>query len=227
MPGIGATLVLIGESDRQGPRAAWPVPGDRGITVWYSAPSILALMAEYGGIGRPGASAPRLVLFAGEVFPVAPLRKLRRAWPSMPKMWNLYGPTETNVCTAFPIPETIDRRPRGPLPDRPGVRAGDSSGSSTSMAASPPGRRCGRAGRGRPRGDARLLREPRTDRPGLLPRRRGGLVPDRRPRLRRRQRLPHGSTADATGWSRSAATGSSWARSRPRSTATRASTARP
>ena len=32
--------------------------------------------------------------------------QLRSLWPDA-DFWNLYGPTETNVCTAFPIPSTI------------------------------------------------------------------------------------------------------------------------
>ena len=64
----------------QGPGAArrrsWPSAGS---SVWYSAPSILALLTQYGGLDRPGCAAPRLVLFAGEVFPIAPLRRLRAA----------------------------------------------------------------------------------------------------------------------------------------------------
>ncbi len=36
-----------------------------------------------------------------------PLRRLREAWPGM-AMWNLYGPTETNVCTAYRLESPID-----------------------------------------------------------------------------------------------------------------------
>ncbi|WP_435008887.1 amino acid adenylation domain-containing protein [Tundrisphaera lichenicola] len=116
--GVGATLVLIGESTGKDPAKLGRFLGDRAISVWYSAPSILALMAEYGGLASPGVPAPRLVLFAGEVFPIAPLKKLRRAWPGS-QMWNLYGPTETNVCTAFPIPPTIDDDREAPFPIGP------------------------------------------------------------------------------------------------------------
>jgi acyl-CoA synthetase (AMP-forming)/AMP-acid ligase II len=48
------------------------------------------------------------VLFAGEVFPVKHLRELSRLWPHV-EYFNLYGPTETNVCTyariELPIPD--------------------------------------------------------------------------------------------------------------------------
>jgi acyl-coenzyme A synthetase/AMP-(fatty) acid ligase len=51
----------------------------------------------------------RLVLFAGEVFPVKHLRQLQRHWPA-PTYFNLYGPTETNVCTFARIPHVPDDR---------------------------------------------------------------------------------------------------------------------
>jgi acyl-coenzyme A synthetase/AMP-(fatty) acid ligase len=55
------------------------------------------------------------VLFAGEVFPIGPLRALRNLWPQA-RLWNLYGPTETNVCTAQPIPQTIPEDRTAPYP---------------------------------------------------------------------------------------------------------------
>jgi L-proline---[L-prolyl-carrier protein] ligase len=50
----------------------------------------------------------RLMLFAGEVFAVKHLRTLTRQ-VSHPRYFNLYGPTETNVCTfhevTLPVPD--------------------------------------------------------------------------------------------------------------------------
>ncbi len=103
---VGATLVLIGETLGKDPARLGPFLADRRLTVWYSAPSILALLTEYGGIDQPEFPAPKLVLFAGEVFPITPLKRLRSAWPNA-ILWNLYGPTETNVCTALQIPMNV------------------------------------------------------------------------------------------------------------------------
>jgi amino acid adenylation domain-containing protein len=111
----GATLVLIGETTGKNPAKLGRFLQERAITVWYSAPSILALLAEYGEIDAAGFPAPRLVLFAGEVFPIGPLRRLRQIWSSA-QLWNLYGPTETNVCTAYAIPDTIDESREAPFP---------------------------------------------------------------------------------------------------------------
>lgn len=110
-----ATLVLVGESLGKDPVRLGPFLTDRRIDVWYSAPSILALLTAHGGLDHPDRRAPRLVLFAGEVFPIAPLKRLRALWPSS-ELWNLYGPTETNVCTAHPIPQVIPDDRAEPFP---------------------------------------------------------------------------------------------------------------
>ena len=110
-----ATLVLIGENLGKDPGRLADFLVERRISVWYSAPSILALLAQHGVLDRPGLIAPRLVLFAGEVFPVAALARLRALWPGA-AMWNLYGPTETNVCTAYPIPTRIPADRTEPYP---------------------------------------------------------------------------------------------------------------
>jgi len=76
-----------------------------GITVWYSVPSALMLITR--AARDPSALAGlRAVVFAGEVYPTQRLRELRDLVPRA-DLWNLYGPTETNVCTAHPIPQVI------------------------------------------------------------------------------------------------------------------------
>ena len=107
-----STVVLIGEQLGRDPARLAAFVADGRLDAWYSAPSILSMMVEHIPIGS---HAPRLVLFAGEVFPIRTLRGLRRAWPHA-EMWNLYGPTETNVCTAQPIPPTIPEDRDTPYP---------------------------------------------------------------------------------------------------------------
>lgn len=114
----GATLVIVGESLGKDPARLGQFLFERRLTVWYSAPSILALLSQYGGLERAGFPAPRVVLFAGEVFPVAPLKRLRSLWPDA-VMWNLYGPTETNVCTAYRVPDRLEPDRAQPLPIGP------------------------------------------------------------------------------------------------------------
>lgn len=115
---VGGTLVLLSETLGKDPARLGDFLAESPIDVWYSAPSILALMTEHGRIDRDRFPAPRLVLFAGEVFPIRPLKTLRKTWPNA-TLWNLYGPTETNVCTAYRLPAFIDDDHRDPFPIGP------------------------------------------------------------------------------------------------------------
>lgn len=70
-----------------------------GVTVWYSVPSILTLLTRAGVMSRDVCRSLRYVLFAGEPFPVPHLRELAARLSPATALYNLYGPTETNVCT--------------------------------------------------------------------------------------------------------------------------------
>jgi L-proline---[L-prolyl-carrier protein] ligase len=72
---------------------------EHGVTVWYSVPSALHLLTSSGALTSQLAASLRYVLFAGEVFPIPQLRELAAVLPSSTALYNLYGPTETNVCT--------------------------------------------------------------------------------------------------------------------------------
>lgn len=73
------------------------------LTVWYSVPSVLVLMMEYGGFLELETLPLRAILFAGEPFPLKHLKKLYQRWSQHVRMLNLYGPTETNVCTFYEL----------------------------------------------------------------------------------------------------------------------------
>jgi acyl-coenzyme A synthetase/AMP-(fatty) acid ligase len=98
-----ARLVLIGEALGKDPGKLAPAIASEKISIWYSTPSILSLLADYGKLDRYDYSALRIVFFAGEVFPIPRFRTLHKFWPR-PRFVNLYGPTETNVCTAYEVP---------------------------------------------------------------------------------------------------------------------------
>jgi amino acid adenylation domain-containing protein len=83
------------------------------ISVWYSVPSVLTLLACYGNLRRFDLSRLRLVIFAGEVFPPKYLARLMEQLPH-PRYLNWYGPTETNVCTSFEVPAGTAEA--GPVP---------------------------------------------------------------------------------------------------------------
>jgi amino acid adenylation domain-containing protein len=84
------------------------------ITVWYSVPSLLVRLALSGGLERHDWSHLRQIIFAGEVFPVAQLRRLREQIPHA-RYWNWYGPTETNVCTAYAV-DALSPEQTAPVP---------------------------------------------------------------------------------------------------------------
>jgi amino acid adenylation domain-containing protein len=100
----GARLVLISEETGRQPKELASLIEEQRISIWYSTPTILKLLLEVKGIEQYDHSSLHTVLFAGEVFPVKQLRALQALWPA-PRYYNLYGPTETNVCTVFPLPE--------------------------------------------------------------------------------------------------------------------------
>ncbi len=102
----GASVHLV-------PDRAAPFPGalaqwiqETGITVWYSVPSALIRILLHGDPGRFRFEALRAVLFAGEVFPMKHLRRVMELFGSA-AFHNLYGPTETNVCTHYPVPRPL------------------------------------------------------------------------------------------------------------------------
>jgi L-proline---[L-prolyl-carrier protein] ligase len=111
----GATLVLVEEQLGKDPARLAPWIAEKKITVWYSAPSILSLMAQFGKLKQQDHSSLRLVLFAGEVFPIKYL-KLLKSLLQHPRYLNLYGPTETNVCTFYEVPRLIPESQTEPVP---------------------------------------------------------------------------------------------------------------
>ena len=135
------------------------------ISVWYSVPSVLTMLASYGNLRRFDLSGLRAVIFAGEVFPAKHLARLMAELPH-PRYLNWYGPTETNVCTWYEVPAGWADRAG---PDRQGLRQhggvrGHQRGRPGVQARR--GRRAVRAGL---RADARLLGPAGEDPPGAGP----------------------------------------------------------
>ena len=114
----GASLHLVSEDLGKDPRKLAQFIAERRITVWYSTPSILALLTQFGNLPTLDCQSLRIVLFAGEVFPVRHLRNLTASWPQ-PRYYNLYGPTETNVCTFAEVPSKIPADRTEPYPIGP------------------------------------------------------------------------------------------------------------
>lgn len=111
----GATVVLIDAARGKEPLGLAQLMAERRISVWYSTPTILTVLAEFGRMEQHDWSALRQVNFAGEVFPIKHLRAVKERLPRA-RFANLYGPTETNVCTWHPIPDAVEPERSAPYP---------------------------------------------------------------------------------------------------------------
>jgi amino acid adenylation domain-containing protein len=99
----GASVVLVPASASVFPVVLARFIEQQAISVWYSVPSVLSALALRGNVRGGELSRLRAVLFAGEVFPTKYLRRLMELLPHA-SFYNLYGPTETNVCTFYEVP---------------------------------------------------------------------------------------------------------------------------
>jgi amino acid adenylation domain-containing protein len=97
-----AAVVLVPPQVSVFPREAVRFIEGEHLTVWYSVPSVLSMMVLRGGLTRGSLPELRTLLFAGEVFPTKYLRELVARLPHV-RFANLYGPTETNVCTWYEV----------------------------------------------------------------------------------------------------------------------------
>jgi len=112
----GGTVVLVPEKLSVFPVQLSALLQDEGITVTYLVPSILSLLVNYGRLEAYDFSRLRAILFAGEVFPIKYLRRLVELIPHA-DYYNLYGPTETNVCTYYKVqPEDVAPERTQPAP---------------------------------------------------------------------------------------------------------------
>jgi amino acid adenylation domain-containing protein len=100
----GACTVVIPEALTKFPANLARLIQDERITVWYSVPFALIQLMQRGNLAAHDLSSLRWILFAGEVFPTKHLRALMQMFPNV-RFSNLYGPTETNVCTYYHVDE--------------------------------------------------------------------------------------------------------------------------
>jgi len=105
--GTGASVMLVPSSTSVFPVEVARFIRDQEITVWYSVPSILSLLVQHGTLEEGDLPNLRCIVFAGEVFPNKFLAQLMKTLPHV-SFHNWYGPTETNVCTAYPVDTVPD-----------------------------------------------------------------------------------------------------------------------
>ncbi|MEE1928876.1 amino acid adenylation domain-containing protein [Streptomyces sp. TRM 70351] len=107
---VGAAVWIIGDEEARDVAALAAGLREHHVTVWYSVPSILHLLTASGALTSATTASLRYVLFAGELFPPQQLRALTERLPSHTALYNLYGPTETNVCAHHRVrPEDLAR----------------------------------------------------------------------------------------------------------------------
>ncbi len=76
------------------------------VTTIYAVPTVLGrLTGRSPDDATPLMPSVRTVMFAGEPFPLPALNRIRRRMPHA-RFLNLYGPTETNVCTFAVLPDS-------------------------------------------------------------------------------------------------------------------------
>jgi amino acid adenylation domain-containing protein len=100
----GGTVVVIPDGAATFPVRLAELIAREGITVWNSVPSVLILLVTHGKLERLDFSSLRLVLFAGEIFPVKYLRQLKGYIPHA-DYYNQYGQTEANSSTYYHVKE--------------------------------------------------------------------------------------------------------------------------
>jgi len=111
---VGATTCIIPEAVTKFPASMAKWIQDEKITVWYSVPYALIQMMQRANLSDRDFSSLRWILFAGEPFPTKHLRDLMNQLSQI-KFSNLYGPTETNVCTFYHVP-TLSETNDEPIP---------------------------------------------------------------------------------------------------------------
>ncbi len=94
----GATLLTMSRRDLSAGRALRDAIAALRPTVIYGVPSMFMKLVAALPPGEPLTPVPRVVLYAGEVFPPRELAAFADRVPGA-DLYNLYGPTETNVCT--------------------------------------------------------------------------------------------------------------------------------
>lgn len=116
----GGHLILTPEALFHFPNKLPEFLRDNAVTHIYWVPTVMINIANSGALDGVELPALKTIAFAGEVMPNKQLNVWRRALPGR-VFANLYGPTETDVCTAYVVDrEFADSEPLpigSPLPD--------------------------------------------------------------------------------------------------------------
>lgn len=99
---VGARVYIPTGAATRNPRLMAAELSKAQVTSMYCTPTFLQLLVNHGRVERQDWSALRQILFAGEPYPTAALRRAMEVWPDV-AFHNLYGPTETNVIAHYAL----------------------------------------------------------------------------------------------------------------------------
>lgn len=99
---IGASVVFVPSRLTLSPSRLTAWLSEMEISTFYTVPSLLSFIALKGNLTHTSLPKLKQILFAGEVFPTNSLIKLAGLLPKI-ELYNLYGPTETNVCCYWQV----------------------------------------------------------------------------------------------------------------------------
>ncbi len=111
----GAELHLVSPELNLLPHKLAQLIREARLTQWFSAPSVLNMMAKFDVVAQGDFPSLRRVMWCGEVIPTPTLIHWMRRLPHA-QFTNLYGPTETTIASSY---YTLPRCPideREPIP---------------------------------------------------------------------------------------------------------------
>jgi amino acid adenylation domain-containing protein len=103
----GASLYIYPDQTIKNPQLISSIIAEKKITTIYATPTFFNTWMEYGKLNKYKLHSINNILFAGEVFHSDGVKKLRNLFQHT-KIYNLYGPTETNVCTYYEVPKQLE-----------------------------------------------------------------------------------------------------------------------
>ena len=103
----GSSTVVIPEIHTRLPASLARLIETQRPTVLYVVPLVLVHLLLYGALDQRDLTSLRWILFGGEPFSTPHLRALMKAIPGA-RFCNVYGPTEVNGVTYWPVPTLAD-----------------------------------------------------------------------------------------------------------------------
>lgn len=106
---VGAKLCILPKSISSFPTSLINYIKLKGITVWYSVPYILVNMFSESNIDKCDFDSLRIIIYAGEAMMPRDAARIQKKLPQA-DLYNLYGPTETNVITYYKLTHDTYKR---------------------------------------------------------------------------------------------------------------------